>query len=371
MCIVHESVADGIGDCGVGESLVPTLRRQLRGDDGGGAVVAVLEDLEEIAPLDVLHGADEKVVEHEDVEAREALEFVPIGTVAACDGEVLHEARNRRRTGSAVYLSPVKRILAAPIVSILAIAGCGGAIDPHDAAVRDSSSDATDSGATEAGAWTSCSGPEGYRICRGSNRCPDLPCCLDPEPPSETNYAATVCYDDSLFDYIVAHSNKDLWGCVSCEGVCANLRYAGPAVPGSLDCVPYEIGVLYADGGAADRLRYADLGLWRNEPIPANAGACPSVSGFKLCGPGCGTCSGPSERCMGRAPLHPTGVCVSTAARACNANLASTGCYSTESCFTFTVELEAQAVADQYGRCVDAATCSGLAASIPGGGRCK
>jgi hypothetical protein len=54
----------------------------------------------EIAPLDVCHGADEKIVEHEDVEAREALELAPIRPVAAGDGEVLREARNAEADGA-------------------------------------------------------------------------------------------------------------------------------------------------------------------------------------------------------------------------------------------------------------------------------
>ena len=263
---------------------------------------------------------------------------------------------------------------AVAVFSLLAVVGCGGAIDPHDAGIGDASSDTHsdtgDSGATEAGTWTSCSSPQGYRICRGDHRCPDLPCCLDSAPPSGTNYAVTICYDQGVFDYIVAHDSQDSWSCFSCEGVCVN-TIASVSVPGEVSCVPYELGVLYADAGAAERVRYADLGLWRNEPIPASAGACPSVPGFNLCGPGCGTCSGADERCIGRAPLHPTGVCMAITAKHCNSNLASTGCYASQKCFTFTVEPEAQANADEYGRCVDAATCAGLASSIPGGGRCK
>ena len=265
-----------------------------------------------------------------------------------------------------------------PILSLVAAVGCGGAIDPLDAGVGDANSEERsdgsngfDAGPPGDGGWTSCASPQGYRICRGDQRCPDLPCCMDPTLASESMYAATICNDQLLADYLAAHGDKDRWGCFSCEGVCVNTIENGAENPGSLSCVPYEIGVLYADAGAAYRVRYADIGLWRDEPIPAKAGACPSVPGFTLCGPGCGTCSGTNERCIGRAPLHPTGVCMATTAKWCNAKLSNTGCNSTQKCFTFTVEPQTQAVADEYGNCVDATTCAGLAASIPGGGRCK
>jgi len=250
------------------------------------------------------------------------------------------------------------------VVSFAVVLGCGGALDPHDTGAGDASLD----GATEGG-WSNCVSPQGYSICHGPNgcRCPGVDTCLD-AVPSDSNNAVSVCFNQPLSDYVKAHDNPTWGACVFCEGVCANLIDVAPF---PLSCVPYEIGVLYAAAGAGQRVRYADLGLWRDEPIPTNAGACPAIPGFRLCGPGCGTCPGTNERCVGRAPLHPTGVCVGTNAPTCNATLASPGCGASEACFTFTVEPEAQPIADEYGHCFDAGACAALATSIPGGGRCK
>jgi hypothetical protein len=53
--VVHEAVADRIGDGGVGE-LVPTFRVDLGRDDSGGAVVTILEHLEEVTAFGVFEG---------------------------------------------------------------------------------------------------------------------------------------------------------------------------------------------------------------------------------------------------------------------------------------------------------------------------
>lgn len=49
--VMDEAIKDGVGEGGVPDSLVPVLDRQLAGDDGGAAAVAVFEDFEQVAPL--------------------------------------------------------------------------------------------------------------------------------------------------------------------------------------------------------------------------------------------------------------------------------------------------------------------------------
>jgi hypothetical protein len=49
--VVHQPVEDGVGQGGIADEVVPLLDRQLAGDDGGALAVAVLEDLEQVAPL--------------------------------------------------------------------------------------------------------------------------------------------------------------------------------------------------------------------------------------------------------------------------------------------------------------------------------
>ena len=51
MCVVKESVADGICDGGVADVIVPLSHWDLAGKDRGLVPVAILDDLEEISAL--------------------------------------------------------------------------------------------------------------------------------------------------------------------------------------------------------------------------------------------------------------------------------------------------------------------------------
>ncbi len=49
MCIVNEAVEDRVGERGLCYDFAPLLDGNLTGDEGGGALVTILEDFEEIA----------------------------------------------------------------------------------------------------------------------------------------------------------------------------------------------------------------------------------------------------------------------------------------------------------------------------------
>ena len=49
--VVDEAVEDGVGQGGVANDLVPVVDGNLAGDEGGASVVAVFNDLEEVASL--------------------------------------------------------------------------------------------------------------------------------------------------------------------------------------------------------------------------------------------------------------------------------------------------------------------------------
>jgi hypothetical protein len=53
VCVVHQSVQDGVGDGRVADVVVPLLDGQLAGRDGGAPSGAVLGDLEPVAALDL------------------------------------------------------------------------------------------------------------------------------------------------------------------------------------------------------------------------------------------------------------------------------------------------------------------------------
>jgi hypothetical protein len=78
---VDKAIADGIGDGGLDEELVPALGRDLRRDDRRGLVVPVLEDLDQVTELAVLHGREQEVVEDEHVDTSEACECRGVCTI--------------------------------------------------------------------------------------------------------------------------------------------------------------------------------------------------------------------------------------------------------------------------------------------------
>ena len=48
---VDQAVEHGVGDGSIADVLVPMRDRKLAGDHGGGAPVAVVDDLQQVAPL--------------------------------------------------------------------------------------------------------------------------------------------------------------------------------------------------------------------------------------------------------------------------------------------------------------------------------
>jgi len=51
VCIVNETVENGVGDGWVGDHLVPVIDGNLAGNDGGATLVPVIDDLEKVAAL--------------------------------------------------------------------------------------------------------------------------------------------------------------------------------------------------------------------------------------------------------------------------------------------------------------------------------
>ena len=47
--VVNETIQDGVAECWVADNVVPMFNGDLAGDDGGGATVAVIEDLQKVA----------------------------------------------------------------------------------------------------------------------------------------------------------------------------------------------------------------------------------------------------------------------------------------------------------------------------------
>jgi len=96
---VDQAVADGVGEGGVADDLVPGLDGELAGDEGRSALVAVLDDLQEVAALLVLEGSETPVVDDEQLGAGQAGEEPAVGAVASGDGEFLIQTRGAQVLG--------------------------------------------------------------------------------------------------------------------------------------------------------------------------------------------------------------------------------------------------------------------------------
>lgn len=238
---------------------------------------------------------------------------------------------------------------------------CGGVASGPSLVGKDASAEPGDAMA-EAG-WTQCASPAGVSVCGGPMSCPVgsatcascgllgnasssgpvAPC--DNEPTLQLG-KDSICPDGAIL--------------VALEGTSA------------LDCSPWDLGVLFANNGGIDRVRYVDGAPWTGAALPALK-ACPASPGVPLCGGYCGPCSQNGEICTGRSILHPYSFCVpSSATMGCVRGVAQCGgsAGTGQSCLTFDDGDAGQAVANSNGICVPTQLCQALAAGLPGGAIC-
>jgi hypothetical protein len=238
----------------------------------------------------------------------------------------------------------VAGVVVASIGAGTVFVGCGGA----SAATHD------DAGAFDAGppplGPDGCASASGYLLCGGSHDCPRQSescqsCISDPD-------AAGLC--------VTANMNGP-GNCPLCDdgNVCIRL------VQGVYECVPFDVGQLFAANGAPDRVRYTDWSDWTGQALPRPTDC--GDGGLPLCGGLCGPCP-QSSVCTGRSPLHPYGFCVPSSWSACTRSAPT--CSSGSKCFVFSDQPDAQALADQFGLCLPTSECEALAAGYPGGGIC-
>jgi hypothetical protein len=91
--VVHQAIENGIGESRIADDLVPMLDRKLTCYHGRAAAVAILHDLQEIAPLLGGHGSKSPIVEDQKLDASQALEEPSVMAVAACQREHIEEPR--------------------------------------------------------------------------------------------------------------------------------------------------------------------------------------------------------------------------------------------------------------------------------------
>ena len=91
MGVVDEAIEDGVGEGRITDCGVPGVDRQLAGDDGRGAAMSVIHDLEEIAPLLGCKGREAPIVEDEELDAGEVLEETGMPSVTAGERQGLEQ----------------------------------------------------------------------------------------------------------------------------------------------------------------------------------------------------------------------------------------------------------------------------------------
>jgi hypothetical protein len=91
---MDQPVEHGIGDGGIADVRMPVVDRQLAGDDGGGAAMAVVDDLQQVASLLCGERGQTTIIEDQDLYAGEALEHAGIAPIAACQAEAFQHARD-------------------------------------------------------------------------------------------------------------------------------------------------------------------------------------------------------------------------------------------------------------------------------------
>jgi hypothetical protein len=90
---MDQTIEDRVRDGGVAQVVVPALARQLAGDDGRAAPIAIVEHLEQVVAVHVLHHRQAPIVEHEHIDAGEARQQRGVRAVRVRQRELLKEPR--------------------------------------------------------------------------------------------------------------------------------------------------------------------------------------------------------------------------------------------------------------------------------------
>ena len=88
MGVVNQPIEDGIRISRVADKGVPFVDRDLAGEDGRAAAVALFEDLVEVATASAVERFEAPIVEDEELDAGKATQDAGIAAVTAGEGEL-------------------------------------------------------------------------------------------------------------------------------------------------------------------------------------------------------------------------------------------------------------------------------------------
>ena len=84
---MDEAVEDGVGDRRIADDLIPAIDRHLAGEEDRPGIVAIFDDLEEIATLVGAERLGSPIVEDEEVDAGDLAQELGVATVGAREGQ--------------------------------------------------------------------------------------------------------------------------------------------------------------------------------------------------------------------------------------------------------------------------------------------
>ena len=88
VCVVNEAIQDGVGVGGIADQLMPSIDRQLAGDDGGAAAVAVIEDLQKVVTGGGVERLKTPIIEDEKIDAAERTQQAQMASVATGERQI-------------------------------------------------------------------------------------------------------------------------------------------------------------------------------------------------------------------------------------------------------------------------------------------
>ena len=72
---MHQPVQNAVGHRGIADLRVPLLHRQLAGQDRGAPVVAVIADLQEIAPFLLIHRRHGEIIHYQNIDVGDDVQY--------------------------------------------------------------------------------------------------------------------------------------------------------------------------------------------------------------------------------------------------------------------------------------------------------
>ena len=91
---MNEAIQDRVAESGVTDDVVPKFDGDLAGNDGRCSTMAIIEDLQEVAPFWRTENRQAPVVKDEELNTADSFEQAAIAAIAPSEGERLKQARD-------------------------------------------------------------------------------------------------------------------------------------------------------------------------------------------------------------------------------------------------------------------------------------